>query len=236
MSIAEKLTTIAENEQKVYDAGKKSEYDKFWDAYQNYGRRINYTRAFYGEGWNDNIFKPKHKIKPTNANQMFSSNSIKDYGATDIDLSEATDISYLFYYSVTTHIPDISTVSSPTLEYVFAGCYLAKTLDRLILKDDGSQSFVNVFRLCTSLENILIEGTIGQGGFNVSWSPLNKASLTSVVNALSSTTTGLTVTLRLSAVNSAFETSEGAMDGSTSDEWLALAATKANWTISLINS
>ena len=35
MSIADKLTTIAENEQKVYDAGAKSEHDKFWDSYQN---------------------------------------------------------------------------------------------------------------------------------------------------------------------------------------------------------
>jgi hypothetical protein len=60
--------------------------------------------------------------------------------------------------------------------------------------------------------------------------------LTNIVNALSTTTTGLFVTLRKDAVNKAFETSEGAMDGSTSDEWLALAATKANWTISLINS
>ena len=34
MSIAEKLTTIAENEQKVYDAGQKSEYDRFWDSYR----------------------------------------------------------------------------------------------------------------------------------------------------------------------------------------------------------
>ena len=31
MSIADKLITIAENEQKVYHAGKQAEYNKFWD-------------------------------------------------------------------------------------------------------------------------------------------------------------------------------------------------------------
>ena len=39
MSIAEKLTTVAENVPKVYEAGKKAEYDAFWDKYQNNGKR-----------------------------------------------------------------------------------------------------------------------------------------------------------------------------------------------------
>ena len=42
MSIAEKLVTVAENEQKVYDAGKQAEYDAFWDNYQVYGNRENF--------------------------------------------------------------------------------------------------------------------------------------------------------------------------------------------------
>ena len=62
---------------------------------------------------------------------------------------------------------------------------------------------------------------------------LSKASITSIINALSSTTSGLTVTLSKTAVNTAFETESGGADGSTSQEWLALATTKSNWTISL---
>ncbi len=63
---------------------------------------------------------------------------------------------------------------------------------------------------------------------------LSKASLTSIINGLSAETSGLTVTLSKTAVNKAFETSEGANDGSTSAEWLALIATKPNWNISLV--
>lgn len=93
-----------------------------------------------------------------------------------------------------------------------------------------------MFDYCRTLTNLTIEGTIGQNGFNASWAPLSKASLTSVVNALSSTTTGLTVTVRASAVKKAFETSEGANDGMSSEEWLTLVATKPNWTINAIDS
>lgn len=116
----------------------------------------------------------------------------------------------------------------------FEGSKYLHTIKKITLESGTIIS--NWFDYCTSLVNLTIEGTIGQNGFNVSWSPLSKASLISVINALSDTTTGLTVTLRLAAVNTAFETTAGAADGSTSDEWTALIATKPNWTINLINS
>ena len=72
MSIAEKLKTIAENEQKVFDAGKKAEYDRFWDAYQENGNRTSYLCAFGGRAWTDETFKPKYPInKISNATNMF---------------------------------------------------------------------------------------------------------------------------------------------------------------------
>lgn len=74
MSIAEKLTTIAENEQKVYEAGQKSEYDRFWDKHQQNGERNIYAGAF--AGWDGKNFNPKYKIAPagsTVAHYMFHS-------------------------------------------------------------------------------------------------------------------------------------------------------------------
>jgi hypothetical protein len=84
-------------------------------------------------------------------------------------------------------------------------------------------------------EVTFVEGCI-KANIDFGYCPLNKASIVSVLGGLDHGKSGLTLTLRLDAVNKAFETSEGAMDGSTSDEWLALAATKPSWTISLINS
>lgn len=96
MSIAEKLTTIAENEQKVYEAGYnkgKSEgggdsyYDTFWDSVQANGTLTNYQRRFMGRAWNVNTFNPKHTIAPvSSAYYMF--HYFNHSNPTPIDLSE----------------------------------------------------------------------------------------------------------------------------------------------------
>ena len=94
MSIAEKLQTIAENEQKVYDKGysegyaygdstgynsgydmgyaegQRSEYDTFWDTFQQNGNRVYYTFAF-GNGWTGEMFRPKYSMRPINARYLF---------------------------------------------------------------------------------------------------------------------------------------------------------------------
>ncbi|MBE7093008.1 MAG: hypothetical protein E7365_07530, partial [Clostridiales bacterium] len=52
----------------VYSAGKNagggSEFDLFWDEYQENGKRTNYDGAFFGVGWTEKTFKPKHDIVP----------------------------------------------------------------------------------------------------------------------------------------------------------------------------
>lgn len=85
MSIAEKLQTVAENQQKVYNAGynkgkaeggdteaayqegieqgKQAEYDRFWDSYQQNGNRKNYRYAFAGPCWTKETLKLKYPIK-----------------------------------------------------------------------------------------------------------------------------------------------------------------------------
>lgn len=63
---------------------------------------------------------------------------------------------------------------------------------------------------------------------------LSKDSIRSLLPCLSGTVSGKTLTLSLQAVDTAFETSEGAADGSSSAEWTALVDSKPNWTISLV--
>lgn len=232
----------------VFEAGKKSENDAFWDAYQQNGARGNYAHAFAGHGWDDESFTPRYDIVPTSVYMLFASSNIKDVPAclerqgVTIDWSRCTDFLYLFLNNdITEHFGVIDTRAVDSIAQIMNNASAMRTIDKLIFRDDGSQNFSSsitssIIYYCKALNNLTIEGTIGQNGFNVSWSPLSKASLTSIVNALSSTTTGLTVTLRLAAVNTAFETAAGAADGSTSDEWTALIATKPNWTINLINS
>lgn len=181
MSIAEKLTTIAENEQKVYDAGKKAQYDEFWDSYtktiRNSGSAQN---LFSGSGWNKDNFYPKYDIVPlSTATAMFSyfswdnsapyldlAQRLEDCGVT-LDTSQATVVSQMFTSAYVTRIPKISVIGSPSLDRVFRGTK-AVIIDELELKEDGTNTFNNIFQNCSALENIVITGTIGQNGFSVS--------------------------------------------------------------------
>ena len=86
--IATKLTTIAENQQRVYDAGYtagqsaggdtdaayqrcvEAERQAFWDAFQWKGTRTSYAMYVFGHGgFSFDNFYPKYDIKPTGSCQ-----------------------------------------------------------------------------------------------------------------------------------------------------------------------
>ena len=250
MSIAEKLVTIAENQQNVFDAGKKSEYDEFWDLFQDKGNRTEYSNAFW-RGFTNVNFKPKYSMSPTVAANMFWGARIKgdleqilkDCGVT-LDFSKATDIRYLFSQCQFTVVPELdftgcNTSSTANYSSVFGWNNAIETIRKVILPNDGSMGFNYWFSSATNLKNITFEGTIGKTISFQNSTKLSKASIENIVSCLSETATGQTLTFSKTAVNSAFATSTGAADGSTSAEWIALITPKSNsynglWTISLV--
>lgn len=204
MTTAEKLQTIAENVPRVYEAGKeagkKSEYDKFWDAYQNYGNKNGYPNAFYN--WRNDCYNPKYPIygKNTSTTSIFQWGGMTDT-LVDVILLGTSDASYAFRYS------DL------------------KTIRKIICEE--TVNLYKAFEYTYALENITFEGSIGGSDIDFQWSTkLTKASILSIVNALSVNVTGRTLTLSQTAVDNAF-------GGSTSAEWLALVANRSNWSILL---
>ncbi|MBR2452587.1 MAG: hypothetical protein IKB32_00855 [Clostridia bacterium] len=205
MSIAEKLTTIAENEQKVYEAGKKSQYDEFWDSFQDNGNRTIYARAFQ-YNWNDINFKPKYDMNITGSlSTSFAYNDITDLASrleecnVKLDTTNATSFSEFVYLSGITRLPELVTYGATGFSRAFTSGNLI-TMDNLVLKEDGSQSFTNTFQSCTKLTNIKITGKIGND-VSFSNSPnLTYDSLMSIINALKDyKDTGETRTLTLHA-------------------------------------
>ena len=262
---------IAENEQKVYDAGyekgkaeggdteaayeqgvadgKQAEYDAFWDSYQYAINGISQISSgaymFAHSGWNDSTFKPKYSMTYlTNAGNMFNTCAVTDLSAAlerqgvVFDFSKCTNFVGAFSYAKLTRVPVISTLgTTPTSPFnsMFYGSNQLHTIEKLILKSDGSQIFNGTFTNCAALENIVIEGVIGQNGFNMQWSTkLSRESIESIINALSDTTSGLSITLSLVAVNRAFAYVENGDDGSINQPWLDLVASKPNWAINLV--
>ncbi len=230
----------------VYNKGVLDEYDRFWDNFQDYGKRRNYFYAF--ANWNLGAFKPKYDIAPHNLEGMFMMSEmavdlpayLKEIGI-NIDFKNATNSASMtntFRGCKFTRIGEIDSTMSNFLNSTFGYSSNLKTIDKLILREDGSQGFTNgAFLNCSSLKHLIIEGVIGKNGFDVQWSPrLSHDSIVSIINALSDTTSGLTVTLSQQAVSDAFVYMENfiARPGYNSAEWLALIATRSNWTISLV--
>lgn len=209
MSIAEKLTAIAENEQKVFDAGKKAEYDRFWDVLQENGAINHDYRNAFGPGWTKDNFYPKYNIKGKNAGngtfrffgaqrgELDLAQRLEECGVV-LDTSQCGTVENIFYGAYISRVPAISAVSAN--QYGLLGSFAYSrihTIEKLILRDDGATAFNGSFTSCSFLANITIEGKIGKNGFHVAdCVNLTYDSLMSIINALEAKTEGTwTVTL-----------------------------------------
>ena len=180
MTIAEKLTMIAENEQKVFDAGyekgasevggggydegfeagKQAEYDRFWDAFQENGNRTTYTNAF--TGWYDSYYQPKYPITITSA-----ATASATYNSTKITNTKVS-----------------ITVNCQTITTLFANATSLVTIPHLDLTN-VTKLIDRCFNSCTNLTNVTMVGTINANGFDVSpCKKLTHDSLMSIINAL----------------------------------------------------
>ena len=205
MSIVNKLVTIAENEQKVYEAG----YKGFLNDYQNNGNRTYYEYAFAGRGWGDARYNPKHPITATScANYMFTDN----YNITSTKVPIIVDTSQsigVFYYCI-----KLKTIPS------------IKVTDKVV--------FTSWFTSCSNLEEIYFteDSVIGN---SINLSPCTKLTLNSLKNIInvlkdfSGTDKEFTCKLTLSSESKAILEAEGATapNGST---WLEYVESKC-WNV-----
>ena len=189
----------------VFEAGKKAEYDAFWDKYQQNGERTQYQYGFSGIGWNDETFKPKHNILMSNAVACFYYCFVTDLEArlqecgVILDSSVGTNFNNCFANSRLTIIPEV--VFSAKVTYigtVFANNNRLHTIRKVILQDGFNADMLSAFTNCNVLENVVFEGIIPKA-INVQWcTKLTHDSLMSIINALkdySGTDTWMTVTL-----------------------------------------
>lgn len=199
----------------VYDKGvsdgKKSEYNEFWDNYQDEGNRDDYAFAFSGKGWDDNTYNPKYDLNITSAGVVFQNSLITDNKK-----------------AIKLNIPDSGACAT------FYGAQSLERISELNLQKDIY--FANTaFRSCKNLIEINIVGSgqmacasnNTQKTIEFDSTKLNADSIRSIVNALKDDVTGYTLKFTATAVNNAF------VGGETSEEWKALKASKPNWNIAI---
>lgn len=213
------LDAIASGVDEVYDAGVKSEYDKFWDRYQDYGKRTDYRReyglGFIGEAWGFSNFYPKYDIKPVgSASQIFYdwdrnlyndcigdlAQRLEECGVV-LDTSAATNAYGLFAYgSGFTRLPVLDLSNATEVRTAFRSCTNLKTIDRVIFNENIT-NFAETFMYADALENVVFDGTIA-ANLEIRWSPLTHASIMSLLGVLKDfSASGTTRTLTLGASN-----------------------------------
>lgn len=182
------------------------EWHRFWDNFQNYGNRTNYFDSFRFYV-NDKIFKPKYDIVPTDSARMFScGGGDGKYSITElknvypsgaiVDFSNSKNISQLFHYNGSIkHIGTINTTSATSLDDFANNATSLVEIEKIILKDDGSQRFNSAFYYTVRLERITFEGVIGLS-INFQWSPLlSDESVQNIIDCLADLTGQATQTL-----------------------------------------
>lgn len=183
--------TTAAYEQGVAD-GKQAEYDDFWDAVQVNGTRKAYAFVFAGAGWTEKNFKPKYDMRVANGQYMFRYSQINadlveilEKQGVVLDFSGVTNTDRIFADAKFTRIGVVDFSNVTTINTTFANTSTLVTVDKIILKDDGSNTFSTAFTNLNALENITFEGVIGKNGISFQWSnKLTHDSLVSIINAL----------------------------------------------------
>lgn len=162
MSIADKILQAKADYDDVYEAGAKSEYDRFWDTLQANGDRVNYAYAFAYNRFSDENYNPKHPI---------------------VTKSGTTPSRYIFAQNTVitdTKVPIYA--NGNDVSYCFQGCSGLISIPELRVLE--TQAFTSTFASCSALENITFSGTIGKDISLKDCSKLTPQSVESIVTHL----------------------------------------------------
>ena len=241
MTVAEKLLRAKQDLDEVFEAGKAqggggdSYYDTFWDSAKDTNGEISgfLIYCFGGLMWNDITFNPPCNIRPSYGANIFAQSKITDLKGilernnVTLDFSNCTNFNSITEGATITRLPVIDTRGAKELRNFLYNAEKLVSVDKVILKDDGSQAtMTNTFKLLPSLVEIRFEGVIGANVDIRDSVKLSAESLNSIMTHLSTTATGVSVTLPpYDIVKATYDAVYG--EGA----WDILAASKTNWTI-----
>ena len=254
IDINTKLTEANSDLEKILygiDTGGKSYYEKVWEnqkylienKYSN--TTNNYVYAFAGNMWTNETFKPKYDIIPTSQSKMFTYSNITDIRpetvGVNIDFSKNTNFNQFLESSKVQYTGVIDCSSAIYLGYIFYSATSLVSVEKLILPKEDKPSVhlnTNSFTSCKKLEHIIFDSTNGgiiQTLTFSSASLLDKESIISIIEALSTSVTDMTITFSKTAINNAFGIN---VDDETTypaeSEYYILRHSRDNWTFNYI--
>lgn len=188
------IDTYASKIDEISVGSEDSFHDAFWDVWQDNGQRKDYAVAFQNAYWTEKNFYPKYDLKPTATQNMFVGTKIKidlrerlkECGIV-FDLSNVTSrCNFTFNSSYFEALPTLDFTNFPVNMYPqFQGCLYLHTIEKVILT--RNHTYTNgggLFNNCSKLENVVIEGEIGNSISFASCSLLSNDSVQSVIDHL----------------------------------------------------
>ena len=187
--------------------GKQAEHDAFWDVYQINGTRRDYSCAFSGAGWTAETFKPKYDIIVSDAYMMFRycnfqygteydlAQQLEDCGVV-LDTSKCFSFTYMFLNARFDRVPPLDCRGCSSLGSMFYYSQVRK-IEKLILREDGTQTFSGCFQNHSYLESIDFDGVIGTDISFAHSNLLDDASVQSIIDHLKDLTGATAQTLTL---------------------------------------
>lgn len=204
------LIPLADMPQAILDLSGDGGTNVFWNAYQDNGNRVDYSTAFGGMGWNNDIFKPRYNMQPVNAYMMFRNTAIKgdlveilgNLGIT-LDFSKATNTGYIFNNAsgiTRIGVVDITGSTNSTKgDNTFMGCTSLVRIEKIVV-DENTSFGTNFLRNCPALEYVGFDGVIANS-LAIKESPkLNADCINGIIDHLATVTTAQTLTLHASVV------------------------------------
>ncbi len=179
--------------------GKQAEYDAFWDCYQRNGAAEEQSYLFSGAAWNADTFKPKYDIRPTRGVGIFRAfnnyytaegsapkvdlKELLDNCGVVMDLSKCTSLEDGFNYARITRVGRIDLTSTTDSNTRLFNGSTVEIIEEFVVNENTRYNLC--FNASGQLVHIIIVGTIGQNGFDVSsCTKLDHESLMSILTAL----------------------------------------------------
>lgn len=190
------IDTYAEKIAEITGGGGDSYYDTFWDAFQVNGTRTDYSYAFRNIAFSDEMFKPKYKICPVNATNMFTDLDIGDstlgtdyengdYESKYLDFSNCTLMTYCFCRTTLKRLPILNLTKVTNLSNAFAVMKNLERIEKIIISKKSGESFhTNTFNSSTKLSYIRFEGANIYCNFNMGGCPLSVDSMKNIIEHL----------------------------------------------------
>lgn len=187
------LDGMAENVSNVYEAGKKAEYNEFWDNFNTGNGSTQWDYRYAGTGWCKANFKPTEDIVcsvRTFARHGWNRSELYDLAEhldnLGVKITKLTSARETFIYCTTfSRLPELDASSCTYFYDTFYGMTRLVTIDKFIVNTDKATYWDGaLFDNCTRLANINMEGSIIGKSIDFSVCPLSVASMKSIISCL----------------------------------------------------